>query len=61
MNKDKVIIELLMAILKGINLLVIKQSTSSILNHEDNTYTKYAKSTNKLAEEYLERRALQWD
>ena len=51
MSKEKVIIELLMAILKGINLLVIKTSLYEKLK---NDYTKYANSTIKLAERYLE-------
>ena len=48
-SKDKVIMGLLMAILKGINLLVIKQSRIDI----DDSYTKYVQSACKLAEDYL--------
>lgn len=51
MSKDKIIIELLMAILKGVNLLVIK---TSLYEKLENSYTKYANLTIKLAEEYLE-------
>lgn len=49
MSKDKIIIELLMAILKGVSLLVIK---TSLYEKLESNYTKYANSTIKLAEEY---------
>ena len=48
--RDKVIIELLMAILKGVNLLVIK---ASLYEKLESNYTKYANSKIELAEEYL--------
>ena len=50
MNKDKVLIELLIAILTGINILVLKQSKITI----DNEFTRYVKATTKMAKEYLE-------
>jgi hypothetical protein len=52
MNKDKVLIELLIAILTGINILVLKQSKITTLK-EDNEFTRYVKATTKMAKEYL--------
>lgn len=53
MSKDKVLIELLIAILTGINILVLKQSKITTLK-EDNEFTRYVKATSKMAKEYLE-------
>ena len=52
-SKDKVLIELLIAILTGINILVIKQSKVATIK-EDNEFTRYVKATTKMAKEYLE-------
>ena len=49
MNKDKILIELLIAILAGINILVIKQSKVA-----DNEFTRYVKTITKMANEYLD-------
>lgn len=53
MDKDKILIELLIAILTGINILVIKQSKVATIK-EDNEFTRYVKATTKMAKEYLE-------
>ena len=53
MSKDKIIIELLIAMLHGINVLVLRTSNINCLK-EANSYSKYVRSTIKLAEEYLE-------
>lgn len=53
MSKDKIIIELLVALLNGIDLLVLRNSKINQLK-EANCYSRYARSTIKLAEEYLE-------
>lgn len=53
MNKDKIIIELLIAILQGIGVLVLRNSDINCLK-EANSYNRYVRSTIKLAEEYLE-------
>ena len=51
--KDKIIIELLIAILRGIGVLVFRNSDINSLE-EAKTYNLYVRSTIKLAEEYLE-------
>ena len=53
MSKDKIIIELLIALLNGIDLLVSRNSKINQLK-EANSYSNYVRSTIKLAEEYLE-------
>lgn len=53
MSKDKIIIELLIAMLKGIDVLVARNSKINQL-YDANKYSRYARSTIKLAEEYLE-------
>lgn len=53
MNKDKIIIKFLIAILRGIGVLVYRNSDINCLK-EANSYNRYIQSTIKLAEEYLE-------
>lgn len=50
--KDRVIIELLMSILTGINILVLKQSKITTIK-EDNEYTRSVRETLKMAGNYI--------